>query len=93
MEKTFGVALDKYPICDKSYSLRKKCPFCGGSAVVRGFEEFGPDEQNTSYCGEEVVCTSCDATIRTWKQDAFGDAPKRIEIREELIKKWNKRAT
>ena len=84
----------------KKYKVRKPCPFCGGKAVIDVFEEFH-DCGNSSYEGEIIVCTDCRIHKKAYRED-FADKEnpyydiesnleKRVEMRESLLKFWNKR--
>lgn len=64
----------------------KRCPFCGGEAIIRGFEDW-PDGQS---CPDEWLAIGCetDGCFGEIDEDLF-----RFDTEDEAITKWNKRQT
>lgn len=78
----------------------KKCPFCGGKAELFEFKESKPYESGYYYSGEHIFC-KCGAEFKEYADEDFAiksidmtneeETEYKNQLRDILIKKWNKR--
>lgn len=73
----------------RKWTLSKRCPFCGDIAVIDEYSEAQPYEPSYYYAGEELYCIGCGVMFR---KECNSDRDSRLNARNELSKKWNKRA-